>query len=234
MYDTTTNATITGNSSGVVQLGNASTANGTLASNTTFAAGGVTTTGIFTNASAGTQTVNVANALIDTVNYSLVGGTNLSTSATIAKANVTISGVTASNKVYDTTTNASISSNGTATAVLGDASLANGSVNSSSTFNAYGATGIFTNASAGTQTVNLTTALADSTNYTLAGASQLSTSAVIKPIPIINTGTKVLDYLQAPTPTTVSTSIVQVKLPEQPPINMNAGSQSNNDLPEID
>ena len=92
-----------------------------------------------------------------------------------------MTGVTASNKVYDTTTNASLSSNGTATVALGNSSLANGLVNNATRFNNYSVSGAFANASAGNQTVNLATVLKDTTNYTLANASQKTTRAIISP-----------------------------------------------------
>lgn len=179
VYDTTTNASLVSNSSGIVQLGNATTADGSLAANTTFGPTGVGSTGSFINASAGNQTVILSNALIDTANYTLVSGGTLNTSATIAKANVTLAGASADNKVYDTTTNASISNNGTATVVLGNSTLADGSLNSSTAFTNYTVSGAFANASAGNQTVNLTTVLADSTNYTVSGSSQTNTNTTI-------------------------------------------------------
>ena len=188
VYDTTTNALVTGNSSGVVQLGDSSYAGG-VAGNTTFAASLVNTGGTFTNASAGSQTVNLANTLKDATNYTIVSDSALTTSATISKANVSITGATVNNKVYDTTTNASIASNGSATVILGNASLANGSVNSSVAYTNYtGITGNFTNASAGTQTANLTAVIGDTTNYTIAsidgtsatnGLAQAATTATI-------------------------------------------------------
>ena len=167
VYDTTTNASMTGNSSGYVLLGNSSSANGNT-TNSAFAVGGVGTTGAFTNASAGVgQTVNLTNTLLDTTNYTLVAGSVLSNIATISKANVSIQNVSAFDKVYDTTTNASIQT-ANATVVLGNSSLANGSVNSSASFSNYSLTASFTNASAGNnQTVSFNSALTDSTNYTL-------------------------------------------------------------------
>ncbi|CAM3821477.1 ESPR-type extended signal peptide-containing protein [Polynucleobacter arcticus] len=83
-YDGTTSATITGNSSGVAQLGNATAANGSLAPNSTFGPAGVDTTGVFASPLPGQQTVNLANTLTDTANYTLAGGSTLTTTAEIA------------------------------------------------------------------------------------------------------------------------------------------------------
>ena len=82
-YDGTTSATLTTNSSGVVQLGNSITANGSLADPSTFGPTGVLTSGEFTSSLPGLKTVNLANALLDTANYSLAGGSTLTTTAEI-------------------------------------------------------------------------------------------------------------------------------------------------------
>jgi predicted ThiF/HesA family dinucleotide-utilizing enzyme len=84
------NAAVLGNSSGTVALGNASVANGTTEAGTSFTA--VNTTATFTNASAAaTQTVNLTDALRDTINYTITGGDRTGvTGNTISKAAVTI------------------------------------------------------------------------------------------------------------------------------------------------
>ena len=165
VYDTTTNA------SGVVS--------GAVDGDTLQASGMG-----FDNASAGTQAVNSSALSISSANSSWVVNGYLtgavSTNATISKANVTLADVSANNKVYDTTTNASINSTGNATVALGNSTLANGSLNTSTVFTNYTVSGAFTNASAGNnQTVNLTTVLTDSTNYTVSGGSQTTTNATI-------------------------------------------------------
>jgi hypothetical protein len=67
----------------VVQLGNAITANGSLAANTSFGPAGVDTTGVFASPLPGQQNVSLANTLIDTANYTLASGSALTTSAEI-------------------------------------------------------------------------------------------------------------------------------------------------------
>ncbi len=187
VFDMSTSSAITTNATGTVQLGNAALANGSVNSSVGFTA--INTTSSFTNASAGMQTVNLTAALRDTTNYTIVGGssTKLGTSsATISKANVTITtNGSVSNKVFDNTTNTSITTNASGTVQLGNAALANGSVNSSSSFAAVTTSAVFTNASAGMQIVNLTAVLQDTINYTIAGATMRigTNSAVISPAP---------------------------------------------------
>ncbi|MBT8564677.1 hypothetical protein G6710_09440, partial [Polynucleobacter paneuropaeus] len=74
-------------------------------------------------------TANLTAVIGDTTNYTIasIDGTSATnglaqaaTTATISKANVSITGATVNNKVYDTTTNASIASNGSATVILGN------------------------------------------------------------------------------------------------------------------
>ncbi|MFK0380266.1 beta strand repeat-containing protein, partial [Pandoraea sp. NPDC090278] len=191
VYDTTTNASLSNNGTATVQLGNASAANGSLAAASAF--NNYTVSGQFANASAGNQTVNLNAALTDTTNYSVAAGSQTNTTATIAKANVTIAGAQANNKVYDTTTNASLSNNGTATVQLGNASAANGSLAAASAFNNYTVSGQFANASAGNQTVNLNAALTDTTNYSVAAGSQTQTSATIAKANVIINNLTVFD-----------------------------------------
>ena len=172
VYDTTTNAAIDGLGSATVTLGNASAANGSLASATNFT-GNYTASGVFQNAAAGVQNVTLAAVLGDTTNYTLAAIND--TTATIAKANVTISGVTAHGKVYDTTTNAAIAGLGSATVTLGNASVANGSLATATNFTGnYTASGVFQNAAAGVQNVTLAAVLTDSANYTVASINDTS------------------------------------------------------------
>jgi hypothetical protein len=182
VYDTTTNASLTSNSSGVVQLGNATAANGSLAANTSFASSGVDSTGAFNNASAGTQIVSINNALIDTANYTLVVGRTLNTSAVIAKANVFLNVPgTVSDKTYDGTTSATVTNNSSGVAQLGNSVAANGSLAANTSFGPAGVdtTGVFASPLPGQQIVNLANTLADTANYTLAGGSTLTTTAEI-------------------------------------------------------
>ena len=82
-YDGTTAAAISTNSSGVVQLGNSSSANGSLAAESAFGPASVTTTGVFASPNVGLQAVNLINGLIDSTNFTIVSGSALFTSAYI-------------------------------------------------------------------------------------------------------------------------------------------------------
>ncbi|MFK0380322.1 hypothetical protein [Pandoraea sp. NPDC090278] len=106
--------------------------------------GNVTQSGVNTTVSLGNN-INTGgiSALSDTTNCTLTSGSQRTAIAIIEKASVTISGLSASNKVYDTTTNVDISSQGTATAQLGNASAANGSLTSSTAFGDYTVSGSF-------------------------------------------------------------------------------------------
>ncbi|WP_255221023.1 YDG domain-containing protein, partial [Herbaspirillum rubrisubalbicans] len=175
VYDTTTNASISGKTV-TVALGNSSAANGSTVNNTTMNV--TTVTGTFANASAGNQTVNLNATLSDTTNYTLVSAQN-TTTANIAKANVTMGVISVSDKVYDGTTNAALGA-GSATVQLGNSSAADGSLASASNFTNVNVTGGFVTASAGSnKSVNLTVALADTTNYSLSGGTQINTTANI-------------------------------------------------------
>ncbi|RAM61238.1 YDG domain-containing protein, partial [Herbaspirillum rubrisubalbicans] len=211
VYDTTTNASLTPGSA-QVQLGNASTANGSLANATVFT--NLTLIGGFANASAGNnKTVNLNVALADTTNYTLSGATQLSTTANIAKANVTVGNVIAYGKVYDMTINANIASAGTATVRLGNASAANGSLANPSAYTDYTVSGSFTNAAAGLQTVSLATVLADPANYSLASESQTTTTATIAKANVVLSNVVVSDKsYDGTTGATVSSSNGLVQL----------------------
>lgn len=145
----------------------------------------------YASAAAGTGLhVNVVNTTL-TMNNAVVAGYNVNqtmnaTGGTISKANVTITtNGTVSNKVFDNTTAATITVNASGTAQLGNATLANGSVNASSNFTAITTSAVFTNASVGTQIVNLTAVLEDTINYTISGSTMRigTNSAVITPAP---------------------------------------------------
>ena len=175
VYDTTTNASIN-SSSATVALGNASSANGSTISQ---AFNNFTESAVFNNASAGTgKTVNLSAVLTDSTNYSIVSQVSTAT-ANITQAQVTVSNTVAANKTYDATTAANLSGT-VVTVALGNPNAANGTLANTSTNNSLvSVSGVFANASAGNQTVLLTNTLADTTNYTLALASQLTTSATI-------------------------------------------------------
>ncbi|MEN9587375.1 MAG: hypothetical protein RIT15_950, partial [Pseudomonadota bacterium] len=86
---------------------------------------------------------------------------------------------------------ATVVSNSSGTVLLGNATRANGSLNSSTTFTAINTSAAFTNASAGVQTINLTNVLRDTINYTLAGGSSIvnavgATITAITPTPQSN------------------------------------------------
>ena len=182
VYDTTTNTYTTGNATATVQLGNANNANGALNSSTSFA-GAVNSTAAFVNASASTgevavagivitparTNVNITNSLAasaDTANYTITSGSVLTTSATISKAGVVITDPGAvATKAYDGSTSATVSSNATGYAFMGNASLPNGATNNVS-FSGLNTNGVFVNPGCGTQNVNLTSTLKDAANYT--------------------------------------------------------------------
>jgi hypothetical protein len=86
-FDGTTNATVLANSTGLVSIGNSTAANGsTTVGNFTA----VNTTATFANASVGLQLVNLNDALRDTVNYSIAGGSQITTATIVAVPNVSV------------------------------------------------------------------------------------------------------------------------------------------------
>ena len=82
-FDGSTSATVTSNSSGSVQLGDSSLADGSLAAPITFGPAGVLTTGVFANSLPGPKLVTLSNSLVDTTNYTMASGSTLTTSAEI-------------------------------------------------------------------------------------------------------------------------------------------------------
>src|ERR1043166_668088 len=163
VYNGTTNASL--------NLGGA-TLNGVISGDSVTLNTG-SATGAFTSKTVGTnKTVNVSSLTVsgaDASNYSL---TQPTTTASISAANLTVTGITASDRVYDATTNATLNTAGAALVgvVSGD----------SVTLNTASATGSFASKTAGTnKTVTisgLTISGADSINYQL---SQPSTTASI-------------------------------------------------------
>jgi hypothetical protein len=125
---------------------------------------------------AGTYTVTPTNFIsanpeVEFINY-------VPSTVTINPAQVTVSGVTVSNKVYDTTTAALVTSQGSATVVYGNST---GGLASPTPFSNYTMTGAFGSANPGDNvTVNLTTNLGDSTNYAVSQLSQTKTTASIQ------------------------------------------------------
>lgn len=183
VYDTTTNAAISYKGSASAILG---TWDGKTASTTTnFNFSNYSVSGQFADANAGAnKTVNLTTTLKDPSNYVLSSTSQSTAKATIKQAQVTVSGVTAHDKVYDTSTGALITSQGLATVVLGDATKADGTLQTATNYTAsYSVTGSFANsnvsASTSASTVNLKTALSDTTNYVLASSSQATTTAKI-------------------------------------------------------
>ena len=186
VYDGTTNASIKNNNiSATVSLGAWDGKNASTSSPTAFT--DYTVKGAFSDATAGAaKTVNLATSLGNTSNSNYVLSSSSQTTATanINQALVKVSGVTASNKVYDTTTGALITNQGSAVVVLGDSSKADGSTLAASSYTSgYTVAGSFASSAASTgtnsSTVNLTTALSDKTNYALATSSQSTTTAKI-------------------------------------------------------
>ncbi len=139
-------------------------------------------TGAFTNAAVGVgKTVQVSGLTLvgaDAGNYAL---TQPTTTATITPAGLTVTGVTANNKVYDGTTSASLN--------LGNASLSGVITGDLVTLNLAGAVGVFadkTVANGKTVTVSgLALAGRDAANYTL---TQPTTTANITPAGLTVTG----------------------------------------------
>ncbi|MBU3617850.1 filamentous hemagglutinin N-terminal domain-containing protein [Polynucleobacter sp. JS-Fieb-80-E5] len=188
VYDATTNAAVLTNSSGVVQLGNATLANGATTS-TSFT--NVTTTGSFNNASAGNQkTVVLNNALLDSTNYTIVNGAQLSTTATISKANVTLTtNGTVSDKVYDGGTSATILSGPTGTILMGNSALADGSTITlaPNTLNQYlSTTASFANPGVGNQTVNFQYKSLDPINFNISRYSGYGVAYISPSLPSNN------------------------------------------------
>ena len=108
VYDGTTSATLSGTAQ-VTALGSDSV--------TLEGAG----TGTFASKNVGTEAVTVSGFTLsgaDSSNYTLLEPTGLS--ATITPASLTITGLTANNKVYDATTNATLSGTATVTPLAGD------------------------------------------------------------------------------------------------------------------
>ena len=104
VYNATTNATL--NTGGATLLGVLGTDNVTLST--------ATATGAFANKTVGTnKTVSISGLTTsgsDAINYQL---TQPSTTASISSANLTVTGITADNKAYDGTTNATLHTSGT-------------------------------------------------------------------------------------------------------------------------
>ncbi len=151
-----------------------------------------------------TQTVNLTTTLSNTNNYKLDTTNSQSTAlATINPASVTLSGVSAANKVYDTTTNAKITNNGTATVAFGDSSYAGGVVTPTPkdpNFTAYSLSDAqFASASNLVNTVNFKTILnltgADVNNYVLSASSQTSASANISKAMVTVSGVSAADKM---------------------------------------
>jgi hypothetical protein len=163
-------------------LGNSTLADGSLNSSSSFTNYNVT--GAFSNASAGTQTVNLTTALADTTNFTLSGASQTNTTAVISKANVNLNVAgTASDKPYDGTTSATVTNNSSGVVQLGNATAANGSLASDSAFSSsgVGTTGVFDDFMPGLRVVNLANVLLDTANFTLVSGSTLTTSAEILP-----------------------------------------------------
>ena len=137
----------------------------------------VRATGAFVDKNAGTsKTVNLTSSYggADVGNYAITG--QPTTTATITPIDLTISGITASGKTYDGTTSAAVSTAG----VVRTGLIGNDVVNTS-------ATGVFTNANAGSRTVALSSVYtgADIGNYTI--HSQTTATAIIAPAPLTMT-----------------------------------------------
>ena len=120
----------------------------------------------------------------DAANYYLSAGANLTGSnGTIMPKSVSVSGITAANKIYDGTTTATVAVNG---------AIINGLV-AGDTVN-VAATGVFDTANAGTgKTVNLSSSYsgADAGNYSF--VSQATATASVTPKALTMTGTMVSD-----------------------------------------
>ena len=194
IYDQTTNASINTSSAVVdVYLGDSVSANGrtTLVMNSSLLSG--STTGAFANAGAGIQNVTVNAVLTDTTNYTVSSVANAS--AVISPASVVITGLIANNKVYDTSTNASINTSGASVVVnLGNSLTANGGVLAGTTNNSLlspQTNGFFdtAGASSSSQNVNIHGVLSDSSNYTISsinGVSAVSGTAIHASSAMIN------------------------------------------------
>lgn len=141
----------------------------------------------FNNASAGVQAVNT-NALVVTntqsPQWNTTGYTSggVSTSATIARSQVILDQPgTVSNKPFDGSTSATVTSNSSGSVQLGDPVLADGSLAAPIAFGPSGVltTGAFVNPLPGQKSVNLSNTLVDAANYTMVSGSALTTNAEI-------------------------------------------------------
>jgi hypothetical protein len=163
VYDTTTTATLTGG-----------TLSGVIAGDTVT----LTQTGSFASKNAGTGIVVTATDTLggtDAGNYTLVQPSGLSANITPAMLNVT--GVTAANKVYDTTTTATLTG-GTVTALGSDAV----------TLSTAGASGSFASKNVGASIAvtasGYTISGADAGNYSLGQPTGLTSSIASRAITI--------------------------------------------------
>jgi hypothetical protein len=165
VYDATTVATLT--TSGAALVGVVS--GDTVALSTGSAAGAFATKTIGTGKTVTVSGLSISGA--DAANYSL---TQPTATADITAKNLTVAGITASSKVYNGNTSASL--------VLGSASLVGIVSGDTVTLNTSGATGTFSSANAGlnlaVQVAGLVLAGADAGNYTV---TQPSTTANITP-----------------------------------------------------
>ena len=219
VYDGTTGAAVSNSGTASVTYGNAdgttystsyfasvsSTSTGATASN--FDKSGYSITAKFVqpdvavdgNGKVTTQTANLSTTLSDNTNYKLDTVNSQSTAnATISPAIVTISGVTAANKVYDTTTNAIITDNGykKSTVVMGDSSYAGGFVTKS--FTDYTISGAkFASATDLVGSVSFVSTLTGTTptNYAFSSSSQTNASATISKALVTVAGVTVSDKL---------------------------------------
>jgi fibronectin-binding autotransporter adhesin len=199
-YDKTANAAVNASAVYSVALGNASVAkSGYWSNQSDVQDGNVSASAVFTNASAGTQsaalTYSLNNSVFDATNYSLAANTG-TTTANIKKAQVFITGNgTVADKVYDGTTNASVSTAPNVTIAYGDSNH-QGLTAAATPYSAVNISAQFASEHAAPSVDALISViLQDSANTSLAsdGSSlntrSLSTQAAINPRDLIVTAT---------------------------------------------
>jgi hypothetical protein len=107
----------------------------------------------------------------DTTNYTLATNSQSNTSATIAKANVSLSGdAYVANKIYDGTDSAIVSLAPTGTVLIGNSTLANGATNTLSPLSLsdyVNTSASWANPAVGTQRYNLTYLPINGANYSI-------------------------------------------------------------------
>ncbi|WP_250498645.1 YDG domain-containing protein, partial [Caballeronia sp. ASUFL_F2_KS49] len=169
-YDATTSATVTG-------IGSLSARTGAMSADVvSLSSSGLTAT--FGSKNAGVQTATVSGYTLtgtDAQNYVIAPSSTTLATATIAKAQVTISGLTVANRTYDATTSATVSATGSVTGRTGAMTADTVSLSTA------GLTATFGSKNAGVQTATLsgmTLTGLDAGNYTVVALASTPTATI--------------------------------------------------------